>query len=446
MKARQSVYLVVVIAVAVLFITTQYSYHLVRPDNVLKALNTWINVSPTNTALEPRWMTVNSESNTRIFSAYFDIREEGQLKVTILGLQNHSQVKQPYYCLVRYPNETEVCLKELSQQEPLNPWDDNKDKVDWAFSFTCRLNWESLDNIIESDIALSMDKECDSHKSDWIPISVNREKLFTFGVCIETALFGQITPMELVIEGIERNRALGADWITVYVQDTTEDIMKVLKDYEKEGILEIVDWSLPQEEIQRSKYYAESVSIADCLYRNMYRVKYLAFVDLDEIIVPQNHNNWTDMIAAVDDTNIAAFQFSHAATHPNTQLQGEFNLTCQVKDSERRITQHTLRLPIYLRNSYRTPPYNTIKNLTVSLREKTIVKPVLVERMAIHTGISFLHSSHQILVPPEIGLVYHYRTPPLCQNCIKVLQEDHRIQDLVPNLFATIRERLCRYL
>ena len=176
----------------------------------------------------------------------------------------------------------------------------------------------------------------------------------------------------------------------------------------------------------------------------MYRVKYLAFVDLDEIIVPQNHNNWTDMIAAVDDNNIASFQFSHVATHPNTQLQGDFNLTCQVKDSERRITQHAL--PIYLRNSYRTPPYPSLKGLVHTLRQKTIVKPVLVKRMAIHSGISFLNSSHQILVPPEIGLVYHYRTPPLCQNCIKVLQEDHRIQDLVPGLFATIRERLCHYI
>ena len=90
--------------------------------------------------------------------------------------------------------------------------------------------------------------------------------------------------------------------------------------------MEIVDWNLSDYALQHSKYYSESVSIADCLYRNMYRAKYLVFIDLDEIIIPQQHRNWMEMVSANDKTDIVAFQFNHVATYPTNY----FNWTCAI--------------------------------------------------------------------------------------------------------------------
>ena len=204
------------------------------------------------------WKMVNSSAQTQIFSAYIDVRDK-QPKVIILGLQDHTQAQLlHYYCVVKYHNETEVCLKEPAIQTVINRGDEKTGKIVWAYSFTCEMNFYSREMDNRLFIRLSMDKTCPSNETSWLPIStkhLDNRNLKLFGVCIETPLFRNIhteMPIELVIEGIERNRALGADWITVYVQDTTEDIMKVLEDYEKEGILEIVNWNLSKEAIQHS--------------------------------------------------------------------------------------------------------------------------------------------------------------------------------------------------
>ena len=406
---------------------------------------------------ETGWKMVNRMSQTQIFSAYIDDRDK-QLNVIIIGLQDHTQARTlHYYCVLKYPNETEVCLEEPATQTTINRGDELEDKIVWGYSFTCKIgsstraivNQHSME--IPLFIGLSIDKSCTSSETSWLPISAKSIDNKDFGVCIETPVFRSNyweMPARFVVEGIERNRALGADWITVYVQDTTEDIMKVLKDYEKEGILEIVNWNLSKEAVQHSHYYAESVSIADCLYRNMYRVKYLAFVDLDEIIVPQNHTNWSDMIAAVDQTNLAAFQFSHTVLlrkHNQRELPME-NWVCIIRGKGTKIFRHSP--PSYLTQTCRTPPYPFLKRHK-SFRQKVIVKPALMKYLGIHNARSFVKPSglySQLKVPHEIALLYHYRTPPLCRDCMRFTKEDHRLRDIVPSLFDTIRERLCRYL
>ncbi len=40
----------------------------------------------------------------------------------------------------------------------------------------------------------------------------------------------------------------------------------------------------------------------DCLYRNLYKYKYLAILDLDEVIMPQKHEDWHEMLAHLIET------------------------------------------------------------------------------------------------------------------------------------------------
>ena len=37
----------------------------------------------------------------------------------------------------------------------------------------------------------------------------------------------------------------------------------------------------------------------DCLYRNMYRYKYIALLDIDEVILPIEEHNWSDLMKNV---------------------------------------------------------------------------------------------------------------------------------------------------
>ena len=46
-------------------------------------------------------------------------------------------------------------------------------------------------------------------------------------------------------------------------------------------------------------YFVQILSISDCVYRAMYRTRYLISQDLDELIVPMKVDSWADMILDV---------------------------------------------------------------------------------------------------------------------------------------------------
>ena len=41
-------------------------------------------------------------------------------------------------------------------------------------------------------------------------------------------------------------------------------------------------------------------NLNDCMYRNMYRYKYVVSIDFDEFLAPKNHTNYHDMMTAID--------------------------------------------------------------------------------------------------------------------------------------------------
>ncbi len=99
---------------------------------------------------------------------------------------------------------------------------------------------------------------------------------------------------QALAELFEINRILGAEHFTVYTHSITDSLSKVLKEYIREGVAEVVDWKMPiLSDRQSIRYYGQLVAMHDCLYRNMHTVKYLIFNDVDEVVVPRQHKNWT---------------------------------------------------------------------------------------------------------------------------------------------------------
>ena len=44
----------------------------------------------------------------------------------------------------------------------------------------------------------------------------------------------------------------------------------------------------------------DRLSVNDCFLRNMQKYKYIANIDIDEIIIPQNMTNWLEMMQYVE--------------------------------------------------------------------------------------------------------------------------------------------------
>ena len=120
------------------------------------------------------------------------------------------------------------------------------------------------------------------------------------------------------------NKFLGATWFTIYVYEAHDKAVDILKYYSEElRILDaIMNWgeNMPKPVYNRGLL----VGIHDCVYRNMFRVRYLVLCDLDEIIMPENGLNWHELMLEIESNERGHFTFKHLAFHKNQTRKGEY--------------------------------------------------------------------------------------------------------------------------
>ena len=105
-----------------------------------------------------------------------------------------------------------------------------------------------------------------------------------------------------LIEWFESVRMFGINEFNINngTLQASDKAKKLLDNYQKEGVLNLIQLPPPLYEYgttdQATGNIAMRIAINDCLFMNMYRYKYLAVFDYDEIIVPHEHNNYHDML------------------------------------------------------------------------------------------------------------------------------------------------------
>ncbi|XP_053556346.1 beta-1,4-galactosyltransferase galt-1-like [Bombina bombina] len=138
------------------------------------------------------------------------------------------------------------------------------------------------------------------------PFSVN------FTVCI-SAIYGEYNNVLQMIQSFEMYKLLGANRVTIYKNGCHENVEKVLQYYVKEGFLDVVTWPIDrylrtsnkwlQSRDPKSQvgYYGQSAVLNDCMYRNMYRSKFVLLNDIDEIILPTKHLDWESLMSTLQE-------------------------------------------------------------------------------------------------------------------------------------------------
>ncbi|XP_060606376.1 uncharacterized protein LOC132758699 [Ruditapes philippinarum] len=220
----------------------------------------------------------------------------------------------------------------------------------------------------------------------------------TVSICVPP-LFGDIKLSEF-IQFVEIHRILGASQIFFYKMDVTSDIGQMLNYYHSQGLVSLHDWILPKE-LQVSEniwYNGQSAAQQDCLYRNMGKYDYTAFIDLDEVIVPTSASDWPQMLEQLDKTytegknrHAAAYIFKSAFFEPNYTNTEKTNIKHEKLS--------------FLRSLYRTEKISSIRN-------KVIVKPVFIEFTGIHHVSKLVNSELNpeiVNVPVNKALIHHYR-------------------------------------
>ncbi len=165
-------------------------------------------------------------------------------------------------------------------------------------------------------IRLSANKTCEpSSLSTPIPVW-NRDVLATppegVGVCIHGCAYTLDGSSEKayknIIQFLAMAKVLGAEVVTLYNLNINQSLLKQVSRVYPD-FLDIVQWMNLNNTLH---YYGQRILINDCLYRNMKRVKYVAMIDTDEMILPVSNNSWPEMLNTLEkEGKYASYTFSN---------------------------------------------------------------------------------------------------------------------------------------
>ncbi|XP_075119881.1 beta-1,4-galactosyltransferase galt-1-like [Leptodactylus fuscus] len=268
--------------------------------------------------------TVLEDNKTLIISLYHDPRESNVIRLLAIV---HKTVKNIY------------CLFHCKQNEYLRV----KAKIDivrdnFGFPYeTANLLCEIPSECDYVSMSVQENSSKDVRKVPVFKITKNPIGTFpaNFTVCI-SAFYGQYNNVLQVIQTIEMYKLLGASKVTIYNNSCHDNVDKVLRHYIQEGVVDVIPW--PIDKFLRTSrkwkyvqgldsdigYYGQIASLNDCVYRNMYKTKFLLLNDIDEIILPVKHWDWTSLMESLQKRypNTSVFRFENHAFPSSVNATG----------------------------------------------------------------------------------------------------------------------------
>ena len=203
-----------------------------------------------------------------------------------------------------------------------------------------------------------------------------------------------------LIEWIELNKILGVQYFTFYNYSTASNTEQVLSFYSKRGLVEVLPWNMPlsiknPEEIH---YFGQLAALNDCLHRNRHKTKYLAFLDIDEFIIPKQNDvyTWSKMLKRLP--TVSSYGFRNVFFRRNWN-----SLKSEQGYSKAARKYRLITLTKFRRDKFVFPMYS---------RSKLIVEPKKIETVGIHNVWGYkegVEMSDTLPVDEGIGLLHHYR-------------------------------------
>ena len=226
---------------------------------------------------------------------------------------------------------------------------------------------------------------------------LNRKKTdykVTFTVCLKPFHF-HYSKVFALVEWIEFNIILGAEYFTFYNHSSDPKLNTVLEWYSKRGLAEVIQWPAPMrvQGKREIEYAGQIIAQNDCHYRNRFKSKYTVQIDVDELIIPRRktQKTWAEVFANLPEADMYTFR--------NTFFKLEWpdtNISFDGKDTAASYGLNTLLKLV--REEKIFPAYQ---------RSKYIARTDGVSVVNIHDAIA--KHRNKFVVPVEDGLVHHYR-------------------------------------
>ncbi|KAJ6652645.1 hypothetical protein lerEdw1_011240 [Lerista edwardsae] len=336
-----------------------------------------------------------SDNRTFVIAPYLDYRLE---KVTrIIGIAHHEDVR-PFYCWFCCPARDEAYISKALVAI-------HSDRFGFPYATADFLCLETAD-CEPHYVALHRHPREGTSPSLWFEIKNRRAETYPveFTLCIST-MFGGYNNVLQFIQSLEMYKLLGVQKVVIYKTSCGPLMENVLEFYVAEGMVEIVPWPITaflnvstewrfKENGTQIGYYGQIPALNDCVYRNMYKSRYVLLNDIDEIILPVQYPDWKALMRRLQEQNPQAgvFLFESHVFPNNVFASDDVPSWGAVPGVD--ILQHVLREPD--RKEVLNP-------------RKMIVNPRKVVQTSVHSVLEALGES--VDVPMEVAMVYHCRTP-----------------------------------
>lgn len=242
-----------------------------------------------------------------IYSAFLDYRfkEQGFIRMISI-LPSYGEPTQMYCHFMDL--RTQEYFTSVVEIEELGT---NQGYPFQGFLSSCDLP-EEIDSYTLCSVNISVEPEAyrqtDKNTKE-IPLHAldHRENMETYGLCVPP-ITGEISVTRLV-EFIELSQILGVSHFTFYNSKTSDKTQEVLRYYREKGLLSVYPWDLPHYISSNVQDNGQTAALNDCLYRNMGKLAYVAFNNLDEFIVPLQEKRTLQIFENVKDEDIAGYCF-----------------------------------------------------------------------------------------------------------------------------------------
>lgn len=264
------------------------------------------------------WQTLRASVGVfHLYGAYLDVRNASRIGPAVRILAVHDRIKPTLatHCQLWFEERAApVVVRNLEYKYVWNgKWGNYRDHVLQPYLLACVLPAE-VKHLVPASVSL-VESPCDRatnnmrvHYDPPPPPQPQRE----FAVCVKGLDFLHEDLSVRLVEWIEMIRLLGADKIFFYELQVHPNITKVLDYYEKQGVVTVTPITLPGgqpnlpglqhmylKKKTTHKRQMELIPYNDCLYRNMYRYRWLVLLDIDEVIVPLEDGDWSALMRRV---------------------------------------------------------------------------------------------------------------------------------------------------
>lgn len=215
-----------------------------------------------------------------------------------------------------------------------------------------------------------------------------RKKRRQFTLCIKGLDFDEDISRKL-IAFVELHRILGANLFYFYVFNVHENVLKVLRLYERSNV---VRWfrldlpgDLPNEKTARRRFFSEDIwtkrrmeliPYNHCFYENLQQSEFVVPIDIDEAIVPTRRKTWYGMLlderAKLGSSfkDFASYSVRNVYFFPELQNKTQFDWLGMNKEID-----HSAKYPDYLdtmRTASISPEGDSVKSFISTRRALTV--------------------------------------------------------------------------